>query len=1004
MVEVVPPPPELPFLLDEIGVRSPAPSLLGSARSRHSVGMRSAASLRFSERSMASGLSMKCVQCAMMGIRICSHCTKKSSHVSGRPQNFAHAEKRKSKVELAEDSPETLEMVQCLQEDVLDLDTIRDLLKEKRSAVNIREASFGWSPLLFAAHRGDTKLVSMLLDSKANINSKCHQGNTALHLAARRGNISALSLIHSRGADLEVQNAQGWTPLLWTAIAGCSSIASSLIDAHADTNVRDNGGRNACMWAARHGHTEILHSLLSMGVDLSLRDEDGFTIKDHASYYKDMQKSIGARASINSDENHALYWATDDGSLDLNRLLMQHGASLQSIGGSSSHGAPLQAVKEAILRSKQLLEAARHNNWDAAEEALRAGACASTRGEADLISPLTWAAIHNAPAAVFSLVAAMADLESCDSLGWTALHHAVHAKSAQTVAVLHYLGADFSAKTEEGDSVQHLAALSDAGQMLQLLGPATPDWNIKDASSHTPLQVAAIRGCLSAVRALLALKADADVKDNRGKSILMQAVAHGHEAVARTLIEPVDALPQIWKESDLITMMEKLPWVDSDVVDGASHRGRSRGDSSSNASVCSGLTASCNSSISARNDKLGTKLADKLMQRKKDALHMKTIKEADSEAASVQSTPRADRPQSAGSQTSQKSAAMTHVSSQSRAASVAKSVKSQASVKSAASIARSGHSCRSLARSAQSLVSLRSKTSHTSALSRSTSFSRASMGGRSRMSAGGRAKLSQLSSLPPTIYSMAMTVLDRSPVSLMSAACKISSDTKLPPPIPLGTALSAADDEGSTALLVAARTRQSELVRWLLSLKATPNTTDAQGNTALMIAAAAGDKHIVESLLGAGAVVTSQNTAGHQAVDVTSNAEICQVLQAELDRSAVEKQISRSCSLPSLVKAKPRPHPKSKADSVPKSYRVRLDGLRIRAAADDLEAEVRQTLKSCRVASPIALEVVVDPIMLYSRGHAFLEYGSTEQAQAVVARLIECVDDEMLVSIVDGSA
>merc|ERR1719326_2094574 len=102
--------------------------------------------------------------------------------------------------------------------------------------------------------------------------------------------------------------------------------------------------------------------------------------------------------------------------------------------------------------------------------------------------------------------------------------------------------------------------------MLQLLGPATSDWNVRNAAGRTPLQVSATRGCLSAVRALLALKADATVKDDRGQSVLFLAAAQGHAAVVRSLVEPVDPLPQLWEEDELNKMVEKLPWVDSDVV------------------------------------------------------------------------------------------------------------------------------------------------------------------------------------------------------------------------------------------------------------------------------------------------------------------------------------------------------------------------------------------------------------------------------------------------------
>lgn len=887
---------ELPLLLEERGMRRSL-SNLGSPRSVHSGASftRSAASIKFSERSAASGIAgMKCQHCAAMGIRICAQCSsKRSIQNSARPSLLIQSEKRKVKVE-DENSADAQDMLRCLREEVVDLEEIKALLTVSKTLANVRESTFGWYPLLFAAHRGDAQLLSLLLDCKADVNVECFQGNSTLHLAARRGNVNAATLLQSRGADIDAKNAQGWTPLMWSAIAGCSSIASILMDADADPSARDAGGRTACMWAARHGHTDILRNLLSKGADLSLRDEDGWTIKDHAKYYAKQQKSIAAAVTADRDESSTLYWATDQGSLDLTRLLMQHGA-----GPGQSDGvcleAPLKAVAEAMHRSEQLLDAARRNNWEAAEEALRAGACASTRGEADRLSPLHWAAMHDAPASAFSLVAAMADLEACDPLGWTALHHAVHAQSAQMVAVLHYLGADFAAKSEEGDSVQHLAALSDAEEMLQLLGPTTSDWNICNAAGHTPLQVAATRGCLSAVRALLALQADANVKDDRGQSLLSLAAAQGHRAVVRALLEPIDPLPQTWGEAELAKMLEKLPWVDSDVVDNdanVQHGSCGR----SNASVCSG-SSSASSTMSTRNDKLGTKLAGKLLHRQKNG--MSTIKEVESDAGSALATPRGERPTSAGSHASLKSTALTHVSSQSQAVSVARSSHSQASVRSLAKSSHSQMSGQSLARSAHSQASLHSKASRTSGVSRASLGSRSSAGGKSKLS-----KLGRVNNGPPTIYSMALTEIDRSPVSLMNAACKKSLGPQLPPAFPVATGLSTADSEGAAPLSVAVRARQADMVRLLLELKANPDASDSPGTTALMLAATVGDRHMLASLLDAGAYAGARNIAGFDALALASNCEVREILQAEMDKSAVKKAVSKSCSLPSLVRRK----------------------------------------------------------------------------------------------------
>jgi len=1001
---------DLPLLLEERGLARQ--SSLGSARSYQSAvsGARSAASMRFSERSAATGMSVRCPHCIERGTNICAACSGRKASISSSRYSVAPsvapsvspsaAPSKKStskwsvvKKSLPEVGPVAAEMLRCLRESKVDLHEIKALLQENKAAANAVDVSFGWSPVLCAAHRGNSKLLCLLLDYSGNINFKCNQGNSALHIAARNGNMNVATILQSRGADINVQNLHGWTPLMWSAIAGCPSIASALLDVSADANIRDTGGRTACMWAARHGHTDILRTLLGMGADLSSRDEDGMSIKDHARYFSNMQQCIASRAQA-EEESEALYWATASGDLDLQRLLMQHGAGQSLV----DMDAPIQAVSEAIIRSDELLTAARKGDWEAAEEALRAGACVSTRGDPDLCSPLIWAAIHDAPASAFALVAAMADVEARDHLGWTALHHAVHAESAQTVAVLHYMGADFSVKSDSGDSVQHIAALSDSGEILQLLGPATPDWNIRDAAGHTPLQVAVTRGCLAAVSALLSLEADASVTDEKGLSLLALAAAKGHVDVARTLLEPIEPLPIIWGEDELKNMVDKLPWVDSDVVD--SDEPVRRGScSSSSSSVCSGSQAgSICSSASGRNDKLGTKLAAKLLQRKQfDETGMHTIPEAsESEAGSAVPSARGERPQSAGSHVSRKSIALTHVSSQSHAASVAKS---------AASVAKSSTShisaAPSLARSSQSQVSLRSKpgsigmdSKHSMAGSRTSNKTGRSLGGKSKGSAGGRSRVGSIVSnnMPKTIYSMALDVIGRSPVSLMNAADILarhgaSASTELPAPLVPSVALAATAEDGSTPLCLATRARQFDMVRLLLELKASPDTADSLGNTALMIAASVGDKNIVLTLLDAQASVDEHNSSNMQAVDLACRGEISEILQAAMKRRAVAEKMSKSCSLPALVKEPARRVKKQKMSQ------VRLDCMPTNTPADQIEAAVRGWLKRYHVASPLTLTVEVDPISLLSRGHVLLDYGSLHEASAAAELLDDHVDD-----------
>jgi len=75
-------------------------------------------------------------------------------------------------------------------------------------------------------------------------------------------------------------------------------------------------------------------------------------------------------------------------------------------------------------------------------------------------------------------------------------------------------------------------------------------------------------------------------------------------------------------------------------------------------------------------------------------------------------------------------------------------------------------------------------------------------------------------------------------------------------------------ESGATLLHFAARGRQVESVRCLLSRGADPNAGDSTGETALHEAAAGGDPAVIEALIENGARVDEKNISGAAAVDV----------------------------------------------------------------------------------------------------------------------------------------
>jgi surface polysaccharide O-acyltransferase-like enzyme len=111
-----------------------------------------------------------------------------------------------------------------------DLAAIRQRLDDGADA-NATDAKFGATPLDWAAMRGDTEAVQLLIARGADVNARNKDGSTALHGAAFLGRARAAELLISKGADTEARNIRRETPLDATKVNwGITRYLASLLD------------------------------------------------------------------------------------------------------------------------------------------------------------------------------------------------------------------------------------------------------------------------------------------------------------------------------------------------------------------------------------------------------------------------------------------------------------------------------------------------------------------------------------------------------------------------------------------------------------------------------------------------------------------------------------------------------------------------------------------------------------------------------------------------------
>ena len=83
----------------------------------------------------------------------------------------------------------------------------------------------GWTPLIYAAYRGNLEISNMLLARGARVNATAANGYTALMMAAREGHENIAALLLKHGALRTTTNELGEDAMKWAMRNGNLSVA-----------------------------------------------------------------------------------------------------------------------------------------------------------------------------------------------------------------------------------------------------------------------------------------------------------------------------------------------------------------------------------------------------------------------------------------------------------------------------------------------------------------------------------------------------------------------------------------------------------------------------------------------------------------------------------------------------------------------------------------------------------------------------------------------------------
>jgi ankyrin repeat protein len=244
-----------------------------------------------------------------------------------------------------------------------DSQQIRALLNQ-RADVNGRSHD-GASALLWAAHWNDLDTADLLIRAGADANVANDFHVTPLSLACTNRNPALVDRLLKAGADPNTAIGTGETPVMTCAGTGSVDAVRMLIAAGANLNAREPAqNQTALMWAVAEHHPAVVRVLIDHRADVQARTKQGFTALHFAAREGELESArqlLAAGVDINvrslpdptvkgrgptytatlSGGSTPLLVATVRGQVALALFLLEHGAdpNIEDAGFTALHWA-----------------------------------------------------------------------------------------------------------------------------------------------------------------------------------------------------------------------------------------------------------------------------------------------------------------------------------------------------------------------------------------------------------------------------------------------------------------------------------------------------------------------------------------------------------------------------------------------------------------------------------------------------------------------------------------
>lgn len=415
----------------------------------------------------------------------------------------------------------------------------------------------GNTPLHRAVENGDLEASALLLDQGADINAKDFNGNTTLHLAlTSRSALETVSFLLGKGALPNAKNSFGNTPLHMVVSLGLGPDVAKALAAHGgDVNARNKQGDSPLLDAVKEANQALVTTLLALGANPfagNNADESPLTQSIKAGTENLSWLMTASNKDIRDDNgNAALHLAVKLGDYPgAVAYLLSIGSNpndRNKLGQSPLHLAVLAknlAVAQGLFKGGADLFLLDTSGLSPLSTVFQTPAFAEGFFTDDVVAardtskntPLFHAVFQGNLPMVQLLLKKGASVKDQNLAGQTPLHEAVRLGNVPVASVLLKGGAGVNVADGQGNTPLHNLVLFDSLDMGELLLANGADLGAKNKDGRTVLHEAVRRNLTKVTVWLLKKGADANSRDAQGRTALFDAVQGANADLAKVLL------------------------------------------------------------------------------------------------------------------------------------------------------------------------------------------------------------------------------------------------------------------------------------------------------------------------------------------------------------------------------------------------------------------------------------------------------------------------------------